>query len=157
MERRQVQVSFAALTVSLFFVTGLRAQETPVERSDLPRAVQKAADEQSKGATAKSFAKEVDHGKVQYEIKLSVNGHSKEIIVDPRGNILEIEEEVTLEALPGPVRQGLEHAAGKKKILKVGSLTKHGALVAYKAQVLEGEKHSEIQLGPDGKPLAHKE
>ena len=156
MQRRKIQVSFAALTVSLFFVAGLRAQETPVERSDLPRAVQKTADEQSKGATVKGFAKEVEHGKVQYEIKLSVNGHSKETIVDPRGNILQIEEEVTLEALPGPVRRGLEHAAGKEKILKVESLTRHGALVAYEA-VLEGKRHSEIQVGPDGKPLAHKE
>lgn len=157
MERRQMRVSFATLTVSLFFVAGLRAQEIPVERSDLPRAVQKAADEQSKGATVKGFAKEVENGKVQYEIKLSVNGHSKDVSVDPRGKILEIEEEVTLEALPGPVRQGLEHAAGKRKILKVESLTKRGALVAYEAQVSEGKQHSEIQVGPDGKPLAQKE
>jgi hypothetical protein len=39
----------------------------------------------------------------------------------------------------------------------VESLTKHGTLVAYEAQVLNKGKKSEIQVGPDGKPLAHEE
>src|SRR6266516_780886 len=37
------------------------------------------------------------------------------------------------------------------------ALTKRGALVAYEAHVRTGTKRSEIQVGPDGKPLAHPE
>ena len=37
---------------------------------------------------------------------------------------------------------------------KVESLTKKGKLVAYEAVVTNGKKHSEIQVGPDGKKLA---
>jgi len=71
--------------------------------------------------------------------------------------VIEVEEEVSLEALPAAVREGLLQKAGKGKIGKVESITKHGTLVAYEAQVRSGARHSEIQVGPDGKPLDHKE
>jgi hypothetical protein len=41
--------------------------------------------------------------------------------------------------------------------VKVESITKHDRLVAYEAKVLTGTKKSEIQVGPDGKPLDHEE
>ena len=157
MDQTRIRASFAVPILAFLFVAAFSAQETRIDRSDLPPAVQKTADEQSKGAEVKGYAKEIEAGKVHYEIKLSVNGHSKDVSVDRHGNVLEIEEEVTLEALPGPVREGLEHAAGKKKILKVESLTRHGALVAYQAQIETGKTQSEIQVGPDGKLLDHKE
>ena len=64
-------------------------------------------------------------------------------------------------APPSPLRAasraGLLQLAGSGKITKVESLTKRGAIVAYEAQVRTGAKRSEIQVGPDGKPLAHPE
>jgi hypothetical protein len=50
----------------------------------------------------------------------------------------------------------LFHAAARK-LVKVESLTKHGKLVAYEAQVITGGKKNEVQVGPDGKPLDHEE
>jgi hypothetical protein len=47
--------------------------------------------------------------------------------------------------------------AGKGKILEVESITKHDRLVAYEAKILTGTKKSEVQVGPDGKPLDHEE
>ena len=55
------------------------------------------------------------------------------------------------------VKAGLLQLAGSGKITKVESLTKRGVLVAYEAQVRTGVKRSEVQVGPDGKPLAHPE
>jgi hypothetical protein len=55
------------------------------------------------------------------------------------------------------VRTGLRQLAGSGKITIVESVTKRGTLVAYEAQVRNGAKRSEIQVGPDGKPLAHPE
>jgi hypothetical protein len=40
--------------------------------------------------------------------------------------------------------------------VKMGSITKHGELVAYEAQTSTDGK-SEVQLGPDGKALDHEE
>jgi len=55
------------------------------------------------------------------------------------------------------VKDGLQAKAGAGKIIKVESLTKHDQLVAYEAKVQTDGKKKEIQVGPDGQPLAHEE
>lgn len=148
-------VAVAAVLAMCCAVSAL-GQEKKVKKSDLPAAVQKTADEQSKGATVRGYSKETEDGKLEYEVQLTMNGHSKDITMDPQGNVMEIEEEVDMKTLPAEVRTGLQKLAGKATVGKVESLTKHGSLVAYEAQVRDGKKHSEIQVGPDGKALDHK-
>jgi hypothetical protein len=157
MRKRTAQIMFSVFTLSLFCVASISAEEKRIQKSDLPPAVQRAADEQSKGATVKGYNREVENGKVEYEVEMTVNGHAKDVSMDAQGNVLEVEEQVSLESLPASVRDGLTKAAGKGTIRMVESLTKQGKLVAYEAQVLTAGKHSEVQVGPDGKPLAHKE
>ncbi len=156
-QRMSISVPSLLFVLSLLLIVSVRAEEKRIGKSDLPPAVQKAADEQSKGATVKAYNKEIENGKVEYEVELIVNGHSRDVSMDPQGNILEVEEEVAPDLLPAAVRDGLQQKAGKGTIAKVESLTKHGTLVAYEAQVHTGAKHSEVQVGPDGKPLDHKE
>ena len=156
--RVSVRVFLAGVGLASFLVANsAAAQDKQLKKSDLPAAVQKTADEQSAGATVRGYASEVEDGKLQYEVQLTVNGHSRDVSIAPDGKLLEIEEQVALDALPAPVREGLQKKAGAGKITKVESLTKHGALVAYEAQVLTGTKRSEVQVGPDGKPLTHPE
>jgi DNA-binding protein YbaB len=146
------------IIAQLFFLSGtIAAQEKQLQRSDLPAPVQKTADAQSKGATVTGYKKETEAGKPAYEVKMTINGHSKDVTIDPSGALLEIEEQVALEALPAAVRDGLQKKAGAGKITKVESITKHGAIVAYEAKVLTADKKTEVQVGPDGKPLAHEE
>ena len=70
---------------------------------------------------------------------------------------VEIEEQVALDSLPSTVKAKLQAKAGGGKIVKVESLTKHDKLVAYEAKVQTAGKKTEIQVGPDGKPLDHEE
>jgi hypothetical protein len=86
-----------------------------------------------------------------------VNGHTKDVLIDTTGAIVEIEQEVALDALPAAVKAGLEAKAAGAKIVKVESITKHETLVAYEAKVMKNGKKSEIQVGPDGKALDHEE
>ncbi len=130
--------------------------EDPVKKSDLPPLVQKTADAQSVGATILGYAKDKEHGRVEYEVQLMVGDHTKDVTIDPDGRILEIEEQIAPDALPANVFHGLSAQASKGKIAKVESLTKHGRIVAYEAEVIGG-KHAEIQVGPDGQKLAHEE
>jgi len=132
-------------------------RQTKIQKSDLPAAVQKTIDQQSKGATVRGFSKEVENGQTVYEAELITQGHSKDISMDADGNVVEIEEDVPFESLPDGVKQGLQAKAGKGKIGKVESLTKHGQLVAYEAKVTNGARKSEIQVGPEGKSLAQEE
>jgi uncharacterized membrane protein YkoI len=153
LNRAAIGATLAILTIGFQTL----AQEKKLQRSELPPAVQKTVDEQSKGATVKGFSTEVEDGKKIYEVQLTVNGHGKDVSIDAQGHVLEIEEETSLESLPAAVRDGLTKAAGKGTIRKVESLTKNGKLVAYEAAVQTGTKNSEVQVGPDGKKLAHPE
>ena len=74
----------------------------------------------------------------------------------PRGTFWKLKSRLRY-VLPPEVQEGLKKKAGKGTISKVESLTRKGTLVAYEAQVRNGSKRSEIQVGPDGKPLSHKE
>jgi uncharacterized membrane protein YkoI len=133
------------------------AQEKKIKRSDLPPAVEKTVAAQSTGATIRGFSTEKENGQTLYEVEMTVNGHSKDISIAADGFIVEIEEQVALDSLSPEVIAGLQAKAGKGKILKVESLTKKDKLVAYEAQVDTNGKKSEVQVGPDGKPLDHEE
>lgn len=131
--------------------------EKKISQSELPASVQKTAQEQSRGATIKGYSKDSENGQVEYEVEMIADGHSKDVSIAPDGRVLEIEEQVQLNALPAFVQQALKKKAGSGKITKVESLMKGGKLVAYEAQVKRDGKHKEIQVGPDGNTLDHEE
>jgi hypothetical protein len=132
-------------------------QERAIKKAQLPPAVRAAVDAQSRGATVRGFSEEKEHGKTFYEAELTVGGHRKDVLMDAEGKIVEVEEELAVDALPAAVRDSLQAKAGAGKIVKVESLTKHDKIVAYEAQVLNKGKKSEIQVGPDGSALGHEE
>jgi hypothetical protein len=143
--------------ILLSFSAAGSAKDKPLTKLQLPLAVRKTADEQSKGATVRGYSSETENGKLEYEVQLTVNGRSRDVTIAPDGRVLEVEDEVPQDELPVPVRDAIKQRAGSGTVFKVESLTKGGKLVAYEAQVRHGSKRSEIQVGPDGKPLAHPE
>ena len=152
-----MNISGFAIVAALFLTTIAAAQEKKVERKDLPPAVEKTVEAQSQGATIRGFSEERENGQTNYEAEMTVNGHSKDVLIDAKGAVVEIEEQVPLDSLPASVKDGLQAKAGSGKILKVESLTKHDKLVAYEATVQTGGKKKEIQVDPTGQPLAHEE
>src|SRR5712692_11952958 len=149
---------FVALLAGGLLLAGAAfAQEKKIKRSDLPPAVEKTVAAQSVGATIKGFSTEKEKGQTLYEAEMMVNGHSKDVLIAADGTVVEVEEQVVLDSLSADVKTGLQAKAGKGRILKVESLTKKGKLVAYEAKVDTNGKKSEVQVGPDGKPLDHEE
>jgi len=146
-----------AIIGTAFLAMTAAAQEKKLARKDLPPAVEKTVAEQSKGATITGFSTEVEDGKKVYEAALVVDGHGRDISMDKDGRVLEIEDEVMLASLPAAVQDGLKAAAGKGTLGKVEALSKNGKLVAYESVVTLAGKHHEVQVGPDGKKLAHPE
>lgn len=148
-------VAFAAGT--LLLAGSASAQEKKIKRSELPPAVEKTVAAQSVGATIRGFSTEIEKGQTLFEVEMTVSGHSKDVSMTADGSIVEVEEQVALDSLSPEVKTGLQAKAGKGKITKVESLTKKDKLVAYEAQVVTNGKKSEVQVGPDGKPLDHEE
>jgi hypothetical protein len=147
----------ALAATGFLFVGTASAQEKKIKRSDLPPAVEKTVAEQSKGATIRGFSTEQEKGQTLYEVEMTVSGHSKDVSMAADGTVVEVEEQVAMDSLSAEVKAGLQAKAGAGKLLKVESLTKKGKLVAYEAQVETNGKKSEVQVGPDGKPLDHEE
>ncbi|HEY6046973.1 MAG TPA: hypothetical protein VIU65_10250 [Pyrinomonadaceae bacterium] len=152
-----IRIVVAAVIVGMFAFSVAQAQEKKITRKQLPAAVEKTVARESEGATIKGFATEIEKGRKLYEVELTVNGHSKDILIDRNGNIVEQEEEVALDSLPAPVQDALRKAAGAGTIEMIESLTKSGKLVAYEAHVRAGKKRSEIQVGPNGEKLKRPE
>jgi len=133
---RNFGLPFCAVLALFVWPSTAREKEKKIHRSDLPPAVEKTvAAESVAGSTIRGFSREQESGKVCYEAEMTVNGHSKDLLIAPDGSIVEVEEEV----------------------LKIESITKHGKVVAYEAMVDRNGKKSEVQVGPDGKPLDHEE
>lgn len=150
-------ILFLLSTLALYSSATAQEQEKKIQRADLPPAVEKTVASASQGAMIKGFSQETENGQTYYEAEMMVSGHSKDVLMDKDGSIVEVEEQVAFDSLPAEVRQGLHNKAGSGKILKVESLTKRGKLVAYEAKVQAGGKKAEIQVGPDGKALEHEE
>ena len=146
-----------AVVASLFLALPALTQEKKIKRSDLSPAVEKTVATQSQGATIVGFSEEREHGQTFYEVELTVAGHSKDILIDVDGVVVEVEEQMSMDSLSPAVTAGLQAKAGKGVLIKVESLTKKGKLVAYEAKVFNNGKKSEVQVGPDGKPLGHEE
>ena len=156
-----IKIAMRTALVSAFIVVVVTAtayaQERKLTRAQLPPAVEKTVAAESQGATIKGFSTEVEKGKRLYEAELEINGRSTDISMDRNGNIVEVEEEVTMDSLPATVQDALKQRAGAGTIGKIESLSKNGKLVAYEAHVKTGAKRSEIQVGPNGEKLAHPE
>lgn len=142
--REKVQRLVAALAQST---------ERPVKMQDLPAAVQATVREQSKGATVRGLAEEVKDGQTFYEVSLRVKGRSRDVLMDATGNVVEIEDQVTLASLPPAAKAEIIKQAGQGKILLVESITKNNAIVAYEAHVRRAGKIVEIKVDPAGKLL----
>ncbi len=153
----KVNLFLALAACGLLLAGTAPAQEKKIKRSDLPPAVEKTVAAQSAGATIRGFSTEKEKGQTLYEAEMTVNGHSKDVLIAADGTVVEVEEQVAFDSLPADVKAGLQAKADKGKIMKVESLTKKDKLVAYEAQVETNGKKSEVQVGPDGKPLDHEE
>jgi uncharacterized membrane protein YkoI len=144
------------ITLSIFVVTlGIaagHASEKAVAMKDLPAAVQRTVQEQSKGATIRGLSKEVEDGKTVYEVQMKVNGHGKDVSMDASGVVLEVEEEVALDSIPGAARAAIKKAAGSGQITKVEKVS-GGKEIAYEAGLRKNGKRSEVKVSGDGRLL----
>src|SRR5229473_988751 len=93
-------ISNLALVAALSLTAIAVAQEKKIQRADLPPAVEKTVGTQSQGATIKGFSQEKENGQTYYEAEMTVGGHSKDVLIDVTGAVVEIEEKVALDSLP---------------------------------------------------------
>jgi hypothetical protein len=106
MKIRQVAILFCAGGLC----ASMRAEDTKIKRSDLPPAVEATVSAQSVANPFAVSAWKKENGKIFYEAEMMVSGHSKDILMDSKG---EIEEEVAMAELTPDAKNGLSTKAGR--------------------------------------------
>ncbi len=144
-----MKTTLIALALALG-VTGLSAAAKKVQMKDLPAAVQKTVRaEEAKGAKIVGLATEVEGGKTMYEVETTVGGHTRDLLLDAAGRIVETEEETGIDAVPAAVKTALE---ARGTVGKVETVTK-GKTVTYEAVVEKNGKKTEVAVNAAGKPI----
>lgn len=128
----------------------LAFSETKITREALPPAVQAAVKEQTRESDILGFATEREKGQPVYEVETKRNGKSRDLTFHANGQLLEVEEEIRWEDLPGPVQTALQKQAAGRTIRKVESVTR-GTAVTYEAALQsKAGKKTEVTVNPDG-------
>ena len=143
----------AKIAIIILSLGTIFAAEKKIRMQDLPPAVQKAIPVETKGADIKGYNQETEHGKTFYEVETTVNGKSRDLLFDGSGTLVEVEEEIALDAIPAGAKAAIEKRAAGGKINKVESVTR-GQSVSYEAGITtKNGKRSEIAVKSDGSPV----
>ena len=147
-------MKFASLFCG-FPLAVLAFSENKIPLEALPPAVQIAVKEQTKDAKILGFATEREKGQVVYEAETKRNGKSRDLTFNRTGQLLEVDEEVSLGELPAQAWTALQEQAADGTIIKVESVTR-GMQVAYEATIrTKRGKRTEIAVNSDG--TSHKD
>jgi uncharacterized membrane protein YkoI len=121
-----------------------------LELKDLPLAVQKTIQDESKGAEIKNIGKETEHGVAQYEVETILNGKHRDFNVDTKGVLLLVEEETTIDSIPAAAKAAILKKVADGKLGRV-ELFKRGGETMYEAGYIgkNGKKH-EVLVKADG-------
>jgi hypothetical protein len=104
-------------------------------------------------ATLHGCVKDRENGKLTYEVETLKDGRSKDITLDASGTILEVEQEVAISSLPPAVSDAIAQAAHSRKIGKVESVTRQGAIASYETTIMSNGERREVAFSPQGAPV----
>ncbi len=142
------------LLVAAAFAVTASAADKPVKFSELPAVVQKTMLSETKatGARIKNTLIETEDGRTYYECEsILANGKTRDFLVDPKGNVHEVEDEVEESEIPGAVKAVLDNAAaGGGRVTKLEAVKKNGKITGYEATVVKNGKKTGFELKPDG-------
>jgi uncharacterized membrane protein YkoI len=121
-----------------------------LELKDLAPAVQKAIQDEAKGAEIKHIGRETEDGVAQYEVETMLNGKHRDFNVNTKGNLLLVEEETTMDSVPAAAKAGILKKVADGKLGMV-ELFKRGGATMYEAAYTakDGKKH-EVLVKADG-------
>ena len=139
-----------SMILCLAVAGGLAMAAKSLAVKDLPAAVQKTVQEQTKSAEIKNISKETEKGVTQYEVETMVNGKHRDFNVDTKGGLVVVEEETAIDSIPAAAKAAIEKKVGAGKLGMVETVTK-GSTTLYEAAYTgkDGKKH-EVLVKPDG-------
>ena len=117
---------------------------------DLSPAVQKMIQEELKGGEIKSIGKETEHGVARYEVETVRRGKHRDFEVDPKGNLLVVEEETTIDAIPAVAKSAILKKVADGKLGMVELFLRGGETIYEAGYTSKSGKKREVLVKADG-------
>ena len=109
-------------------------------------------EKQTAGGKVDQIDKEVERGKVVYDVEATVGGkHVEYLVADSNGEILGTETEIPFNDAPTPVREAAEKYFGTSSGLLVMKGVEYGE-THYEIEGKKNGKTVEVTFDPMGKP-----
>jgi hypothetical protein len=122
------------LTISIGGVALAEEGEQTVPCKKLPIAVMKAFSKSYPKATIKNCSREVEDGKVSYEVASKEKAIGRDVLYDAKGNVIVVEETMAMSEAPEPVQQAFNKKFSKAEIILAERLLR-GTSINYEFQI----------------------
>jgi uncharacterized membrane protein YkoI len=153
--QQQLKFIVAALVLALGAVA---AENEPADKpqtvtlADLPAPARAAVEKWLAGGTIKNIEKEVEDGKIVYDVEATVKGKHAEADVAADGTVLSTEEEMAYDSVPKPVREAAEQYFGNAKGLTASKELDKGKTF-YEIEGRKDNKKVTVKFDDTGKVL----
>lgn len=124
--------------------------EREVTEAQVPAAALTALKKLAAGADITNFAEEIEHGSTFYEGSWKTpSGENMDVLVTPAGDLVEIEEQISIDKVPAAALKVARKAAGKETELAFEKKT----TILYEVKFQKGDSRHELLLTPDGRQV----
>jgi hypothetical protein len=127
-------------------------EEQTIKQKDVPEVILSAFKKSYPKSTIKGYSKETEEGRIFFEIESSEGKINRDVIYNPDGTIVSIEETLPLSKVPEPVRTSLKKEFPKAKVLKSEKIIK-GTDIQYEFVVQSSKKSTEVVIDTHGKVI----
>ena len=135
-------------------VTSVLAQEQAIKCEKVPTAVTNAFKTAYPKATIRDCSKEIEKGKVAYEISSLEDKTRRDILYHEDGTVIVVEEAIPAGDLPDPVKFVIGKKYPKGAITLAERLTHEpGSSVSYEIRLKHQGKTLELVYDPNGKQV----
>ena len=157
---RVMAIVFAALLVIVPLAVAQTAKPAPAAKpaptaqaadpaAKLPAPVLAAFKKSYPNATIKNTSKETEDGKTTWEVESVENHLGRDLVYNPDGTVVEVEEELAIASVPAVVADAVKAKYPKAAVTKAEKKTA-GKTVTYEF-ALKGAAVTAVEMTPDGK------
>jgi hypothetical protein len=140
----------ALVLAGLSFAAVLTAQNT-LKVEDLPAPAQETVRNETRDAKLLGVTQEGEKGKTLYRVQTKVGEKSRDLLVSPAGKIMAVEEQISINAVPGGAREVIDKKAAGGQIKRVEMVVALGETEPfYQVEIESKGKISEFNVKANG-------
>ena len=121
----KINTVLIAVLILIFTLPVYAKDVKDIRLNDLPDVVQVTVLKYVEESSITNIEKEINEGVVKYEIESTLNGFNKDITVSKNGEIIEIEEEVSLSKLSSDAQDGIKKDYPEITIKKIEAVQEY--------------------------------